>query len=65
MDHLPKKIVKLGTRGSPLALVQAHRVQALLQNVLPAYTIEIVTIQTTGDKDQRTSLSKIGGVVLS
>ncbi len=61
MDHLPKKIIKLGTRGSPLALVQAHHVQALLQTVLPAYTIEIVPIQTTGDKDQRTPLSELGG----
>jgi hydroxymethylbilane synthase len=41
---------KLGTRGSPLALWQAERVQSLLWEHRPDVEIEIVIIQTIGDK---------------
>ncbi|WP_279340860.1 hydroxymethylbilane synthase [Zavarzinia aquatilis] len=54
--------MRIGTRGSPLALAQAHMVRDLLAaahpDLLPA---EIVIIKTTGDKVLDRSLSEIGG----
>ncbi len=55
--------LKLGTRGSPLALAQAHMVQNALakaHGVAPE-TIEIVVIKTTGDQIQDRSLEEAGG----
>ncbi len=49
--------LRIGTRASPLALVQAHEVQGLLA---PEAT-EIVKIKTTGDKVQDRTLADIGG----
>ena len=56
-------LLRLGTRGSPLALAQAHETQHLLTKAHPelAEAIEIVTIQTTGDMIQDRALSAIGG----
>jgi len=57
---------KLGTRGSPLALVQAHATRdalATAHGIDPA-TIEIVTIKTTGDRVQDRALAEIGGKAL-
>jgi hydroxymethylbilane synthase len=57
---------RLGTRGSPLALVQAAMVRdALLaaHRWEPA-AIEIVPIRTTGDKVQDRALAEIGGKAL-
>lgn len=48
-----KKIIRLGTRGSPLALVQAEDVRARIYAANPRIgdesTIEIVPIRTSGD----------------
>ncbi|OYU16085.1 MAG: hydroxymethylbilane synthase [Alphaproteobacteria bacterium PA4] len=57
---------KLGTRGSPLALAQAHMTAAALQAAHgwgPAAT-EIVIISTTGDRVQDRPLAEIGGKAL-
>jgi hydroxymethylbilane synthase len=56
----------LGTRGSPLALAQAHKVASALEvaNRWPADFIEIKVIQTTGDKVQDRPLAEIGGKAL-
>ena len=56
----------LGTRGSPLAMVQAHKVASALEvaNRWPADHIEIRPIKTTGDKVQDRPLSEIGGKML-
>jgi hydroxymethylbilane synthase len=51
---------RLGTRGSPLALAQAHMVQAALA-AAHAIETEIVVIRTTGDKVQDRALAEIGG----
>ena len=53
-----KKTVKIGTRGSKLALWQAKHVANLLEKVDIKATIKI--IETTGDKIQNTTLAKIG-----
>lgn len=42
--------LRLGTRGSALALAQARLVQSRLQSHFPSLEVEIVPIKTTGDK---------------
>jgi hydroxymethylbilane synthase len=54
-------IVRIGTRGSPLALWQANHVAQRLRSLDPALRIELVEIQTTGDRDRDSSLAQIGG----
>lgn len=55
--------LRIGTRGSPLALAQADETRARLIAAHPqlAGAIEIVVIKTTGDKVQDRPLSEIGG----
>jgi len=55
--------IKLGTRGSPLALAQAHETRGLLMAAhgLPENAVEITVINTTGDKVQDRPLAEIGG----
>lgn len=54
----------LGTRGSRLALWQAHHVRDLLVALDPDVRIEIVTIKTQGDRIQDRPLSQVGGTGL-
>lgn len=42
--------VRLGTRGSRLALWQAHRVADLIRKASPGTGVELVIIKTTGDE---------------
>jgi hydroxymethylbilane synthase len=42
--------LRLGTRGSPLALTQAQEVSHLLKSVHPGLELEIIKIKTTGDR---------------
>ena len=53
----------LGTRGSPLALSQAHKVASALEvaNRWPADFIQIQTVVTSGDREQVRPLADIGG----
>lgn len=57
---------RIGTRGSPLALAQAHMVRDALAaaHALPTDDFEIVAIKTTGDKVQDRALAEIGGKAL-
>jgi hydroxymethylbilane synthase len=61
-SHAP---LRLGTRGSPLALAQAEQTKRLLAEAHPALAgedaIEIVVIKTTGDVEQKRRLAEIGG----
>ena len=52
---------RLGTRGSPLALWQAHHVADRLRPLLDDRPTELVRIETDGDRDQATALSAMGG----
>jgi hydroxymethylbilane synthase len=54
------KIVRIGTRGSKLALYQAYRVKDELQLHFPDITFSIEIIKTKGDKILDVALSKIG-----
>jgi hydroxymethylbilane synthase len=53
----------LGTRGSPLALVQAHKVASALEvaNRWQADFVQIQTVETSGDRVQDRPLAEIGG----
>ena len=53
--------LRLGTRGSPLALAQAEEARARLAAIEPGLAVEIVVIKTTGDRVQDRPLSEIGG----
>lgn len=55
--------IKIGTRGSPLALAQAHEVRALLSAAhgIGEDRIEICVISTAGDRILDRPLSEIGG----
>ncbi|MEM0937626.1 MAG: hydroxymethylbilane synthase [Pseudomonadota bacterium] len=59
----PASPLKIGTRGSPLALAQAHetRDRLALAFDLPQAAFEIVVIKTTGDKILDRPLKEIGG----
>ena len=52
--------LKLGTRGSQLALFQAHAVAGLLRE-RDGVECEIVVIKTSGDRLSEASLAQIGG----
>ncbi len=52
--------VRIGTRGSQLALWQADKVAALIKKRHPGTTIDLVKIKTTGDKILDAPLAKIG-----
>jgi len=55
--------LKIGTRGSPLALAQARETQGRLMVVmgLPESAFEIVPIKTTGDMVKDRPLADVGG----
>jgi hydroxymethylbilane synthase len=61
--HSQSAILRLGTRGSPLALTQARMVRQALAAAhgFPPERIEIVTIRTSGDRIQDRPLSEVGG----
>src|SRR6187549_3939151 len=58
-------LLRLGTRGSRLALVQTSLVRDALARAVPALgapdAIEVVTIKTTGDAIQDRPLAEAGG----
>ncbi|MBN2801536.1 MAG: hydroxymethylbilane synthase [Deltaproteobacteria bacterium] len=54
------KEIKIGTRGSALALWQSRFVKKLLNDKYPHINVEIITISTTGDRDTKRALSSLG-----
>jgi hydroxymethylbilane synthase len=61
VQSLMKKILKIGTRASKLALWQANWVKSALIEAYPQQNIELVTIKTKGDKILDVPLAKVGG----
>jgi hydroxymethylbilane synthase len=53
--------IKLGTRGSALAIWQANWVKAELERRTSNLSVELILIKTTGDKILDVPLAKIGG----
>ena len=59
----PDRPLKIGTRGSKLALAQAYELRArvMAAHDLPVEAFEIVVIRTTGDRVTDRPLKEIGG----
>ena len=55
------KVIRIGTRGSALAVWQAEWVRSQLLGLYPDYELELVKIKTTGDKILDVPLAKVGG----
>src|ERR1700740_1930849 len=55
-----EKSIIIATRGSPLALAQAHNLLAQCSAACPQLAFEIKIVKTTGDKLQTASLAKEG-----
>ena len=60
---MPTDLVRIGTRGSPLALAQAHEVRDRLMAASgrPQTAFAIVVIRTSGDRIQDRPLAEAGG----
>ena len=62
---MPPRPLRIGTRGSPMALYQARLVRDRLRAAHPDLAgeemVELVTIRTTGDRVQTRLLAEIGG----
>lgn len=56
-----KSLLRVGTRGSPLAVTQTELMIAQLKRAHPGLTTEIVRIVTSGDRIQDRALSQAGG----
>jgi hydroxymethylbilane synthase len=54
-------IIRLATRGSPLALRQTEMVSEALRRAHPDLQVEPVVVRTRGDRDTTASLDQIGG----
>ncbi|HEX4450540.1 MAG TPA: hydroxymethylbilane synthase [Kofleriaceae bacterium] len=51
----------IATRGSALALWQAHHVKARLEAIAPERRVELLVIKTSGDRIQDVPLAQVGG----
>jgi hydroxymethylbilane synthase len=56
-----ERTYRAGTRTSPLALKQVEEVLAMLRRFYPGMRSEVIGIDTYGDKDKVTPISKIEG----
>ena len=54
-------IIKLGTRGSALALTQSKWVAHQIEQHNEGIQVELLVIKTTGDRDQKSALNKFAG----
>jgi hydroxymethylbilane synthase len=57
---MPEEI-RIGTRGSQLALWQARHVKALITHAFPEIHVTITVIKTTGDRITDRPLAQVGG----
>jgi len=53
--------IRIGSRGSTLALAQTEEVVERLRRLVPECSVTVVPIVTTGDRDRATSLTVLGG----
>jgi len=56
-----KKNIKIGTRGSKLALWQANWVKSALISTNPSLSVDLIIIKTKGDKILDVPLAMVGG----
>ena len=55
------RVLKLGTRGSALALWQANWTKGELERRIPDLQVELKSIKTSGDRIQNVPLAEVGG----
>lgn len=60
-NRFSRRTLRLGTRGSALALAQAELTKAALAQAFPALEVEVCIIKTTGDINLTDEIAKIGG----
>lgn len=60
MNEFPARRLRIGTRKSPMALAQTEHVRALLHDLEPNLTTEVVQVETEADKWQG-DLAQLGG----
>lgn len=53
--------IRIGSRGSPLALKQTALVVERLRRLVPARPVEVVPVRTTGDRLAQVALGDLGG----
>ncbi len=58
---MSKNLLRIGTRGSKLALWQANFVKDSLQSIFPKLVVYLKIIRTTGDSFTDRPLADIGG----
>ena len=58
---MSKKILRIATRKSPLALWQAHHIREMLLQHWPMLQIELLPMETSGDQFLKNKLSALGG----
>lgn len=56
-----KKVIRIGSRDSFLAVAQTRLVMEQIQRCNPQLQLELVTMKTTGDRILNKSLDKVGG----
>lgn len=56
-----EKVIKIGTRGSALAMTQAKLVSDALKVKFPDYDFRLVSMSTKGDREQNRALLEFGG----
>lgn len=56
-----KEVIRIGTRGSLLALKQSENVKKDIEALWPGLRVEFEIIKTTGDKIQDVPLARVGG----
>ncbi len=56
-----RKVIKIGTRASLLALAQSNNIKNLIKAGYPEVSVELVKIVTRGDKILDVPLAKVGG----
>lgn len=61
MQSLMDGKIKIGTRGSQLALWQSNWVKSVLEEKYPSLNVELVPIKTKGDKILDVPLAMVGG----
>ena len=60
-DKESKRIVRVGSRASRLAVIQSEIVMRQIEEACPDVSTELVTMKTTGDKILDRTLDQIGG----
>ncbi|MBI4414380.1 MAG: hydroxymethylbilane synthase [candidate division NC10 bacterium] len=61
LTHTGRATLRMGSRGSPLALAQSREVAAALEARHPGLRVHLTVIRTSGDRIQDVPLAEVGG----